>query len=168
MNQKRDNPGRQDAGRKTDQEAVKAFFLACQTARRITAGLPELPEGVVPRDVRIVETVHTLQAERGRVRIGDVSDAMGVTRPSVTSAIGKLAELGYLSKTPDAQDGRTVLVELTEQGENLYDVYLDRYYTWVAQRLASVDPTDLRAAARTVDEVAHLMEGARFEPGGAC
>ena len=145
-------------------DAVKAFFLSCHKAKQITTLLPELPKGVVARDVRIVDTIDRLQAQQGQVHISDVSTAMGVTRPSVTSAIARLETLGYVEKSPGGADGRTVCVSLTPSGREFAKVYIDCFYDWACAQLVDVSEQDLKTAERVIQTVHATMARGGFDP----
>ena len=145
-------------------DAIKAFFLSCHKAKHITTLLPELPRGVVARDVRIMDTIRRLQRQAGQVRISDVSTAMGVTRPSVTSAITRLESLGYVEKAPDEADGRAVHVSLTRAGCEFARVYIDCFYDWACGQLADVSEQDLKTAERVIQAVHDAMVRGGFDP----
>lgn len=140
-----------------DIETAKRFYEACRLARRITERLPELPEGITPRDVHIVEAIHQVSCERGQVCISDVSERMGVTRPGITGAITRLEASGIVWKRPHASDGRAVLVGLTPEGERLYHLYVELYFAWVAERLEEVSDGDVACVARTIEKAYAVM-----------
>lgn len=143
-------------------EAVKAFFLACHQAKRLASSLPDLPQGVVPRDVRIIDTIRQLSCTQDGVRVSDIGARMNATQPSIASAVTRLEKLGYVAKSHDGQDGRVVRVELTQAGHDLADRYIDCFYGWVCDQLADVDEQDLRTAARTIDAVHNVMSQVEF------
>lgn len=146
-------------------DAVKAFFLSCHEAKHITTLFPTLPEGMVVRDVRIIDTIDRLQKQAGRVRISDVSSSMGVTRPSVTNAITRLESLGYVEKSHDEADGRAVHVSLTQAGRDFEKVYVDRFYDWACDQLADVSERDFVIARRVIQAVHEVMAPGGFDPG---
>ena len=55
-----------------------------------------------------IETIHVLSKKSGVVRSVDVSEHMGVSKPSVSRAIGLLKEGGYVTM---ARDGALTLTE---------------------------------------------------------
>ena len=55
-----------------------------------------------------IETIHVLSKKGGVVRSVDVSEHMGVSKPSVSRAIGLLKEGGYVTM---ARDGALTLTE---------------------------------------------------------
>lgn len=145
-------------------DAVKAFFLSCHKAKAITTLLPVLPEGVVARDVRIIDTIRRLQKDRGQVHISDVSLSMGVTRPSITSAITRLESLGYVEKSHDESDGRAVCVSLTQAGRDFAKVYIDCFYDWACDQLVDVSEQDLKTAEQVIEAVHAAMVRNEFDP----
>ena len=146
-----------------DPNLVKRFFAACQEARRATELLPPLPAGMVPRHIFVLDTVHDLSETDGDVKVGDVSSALGVTKPSVTKLVSELEALGDLEKIPDARDRRVVRLRLTEQGQRHYDYYVRDYYAWLAQHFEAIDPDDLAVAASTIERAAGIMRNHREE-----
>ena len=57
-----------------------------------------------------LETMLMLQEERGYIRSIDVADHMGVTKPSVSYAVKRLRENGFITMDPDGP------LHLTETG----------------------------------------------------
>jgi DNA-binding MarR family transcriptional regulator len=54
--------------------------------------------------------------EQGRVRMGDLAQALGVTARNVTTIVDGLEREGLLARRPDPTDRRAILLELTEKG----------------------------------------------------
>ena len=54
-------------------------------------------------------------AEPGRVRMGDLSSALGVTARNITTIVDALEREGLLMRKPDPTDRRAILLELTER-----------------------------------------------------
>lgn len=68
-----------------------------------------------------IETIHVLSKKGGTVRSIDVSEYMGVSKPSVSRAIGLLREGGYVIM---ARDGA---LTLTEAGLAVADKIYERH-----------------------------------------
>ena len=64
--------------------ALKQLLDSCFTAKRVIETLPELPPGMKPRHIHVLEAVHALQEQNGACRVSDVSARLNVTLPSVT------------------------------------------------------------------------------------
>ncbi len=146
-----------------DAITVKDFVDSCHQAKRITELLPDLPSDVTSRSIHVVDAIHELSAS-GRVRVSDVSAYLDVTRPSITKAISDLASLGYIDKKPSETDGRTIYVELTPEGEGLWNKYIDEYYKHMATLLGDIPDQDVRNAIKTIEKVAGVFYEAAHKP----
>ncbi len=51
--------------------------------------------------------------------VSDLAEAMDIAAPSATVAINKLVKKGFLIKEKNEQDGRSVVVRLTREGEKI-------------------------------------------------
>ena len=58
--------------------------------------------------------------------LSEIADGLNIARPSATVAVNKLAKKGYVKKAACADDGRSVKVFLTREGQKI-DAY-HRYY----------------------------------------
>ena len=66
-----------------------------------------------------IETIHVLSKKSGVVRSVDVSEHMGVSKPSVSRAIGLLKEGGYVTM---ARDGALTLTLTYRPGTMPFDI----------------------------------------------
>lgn len=76
-------------------------------------------------------TLTTLRRS-GPCRLTDLAVAEGVSQPSMTALVARLADAGLVERAPDPADGRVVLSTLTPAGAEL----LDRRREVRADRLA--------------------------------
>jgi DNA-binding MarR family transcriptional regulator len=74
---------------------------------------PELRKLSIPRAALLAAVV---DAAPGRVRMGDLSSALGVTARNITTIVDALERDGVLVRRPDPTDRRAILLELTEKG----------------------------------------------------
>lgn len=131
-----------------DDTVIKAFFNSCRDAKKILELMPQLPQGLTPRHVQIIDTLHQLEQQGGPVKISDISDALQVTRPSITRLVAELAELGYIAKNASPTDGRVIIVSLTEAGTACYFIYVKRYHGWIGRQInGSLTEAELATAA---------------------
>lgn len=70
-----------------------------------------------------LEAIMMLREEKGYVRSVDIAARLGVTKPSVSFAMKKLRENGYI--TMDEEN----LITLTQQGEDIACRIFDRHKT---------------------------------------
>ncbi len=120
-------------------------------AKRIAETLPELPEGMKPRHIHVLDAVHEIRLRGGGCRVGDVSARLNITTPSVTKLVQELEARHLLEKYADTSDKRVALLKLTPEGEACVQRYvLDFHGRWT-QELADI--TD----SQTMDAI-HILE----------
>lgn len=66
-----------------------------------------------PNQAGILFTLHC----SGRLTQKELAERVGITPPSMTVALRKLTERGYVTREPDANDQRMMRIRLTSQGE---------------------------------------------------
>lgn len=91
-----------------------------------------------------ISEMHFLEAVgrsdgQGRT-ISDIAQRLGITLSSVTIAVNKLAQKGYVEKVKGETDGRTVFVKLTKKGRRVDAVH--QYFHENMVRNISSDFTD--------------------------
>ena len=96
-------------------------------------------------------------SERPR-RITELAAREGVTQPAITLLVNRLAERGWLKRTPDPLDGRAVLVELTPAGSALLDQVRAEFRALVREEMAMLDDDDIGALARAVEILDGMIE----------
>lgn len=147
-----------------DIELTKRFVDSFHEARRLTDMLLELPEGLTPRHIRVIDNIHALARQGRAVRVSDISDAMRSTRPSITRLVNDLQAKGIVKKTPDAEDKRVIRVELTHAGLEVYNIYCLRYHEWLAELLEPIPVEDAEAAIRAIHRASELMSANKSGP----
>ena len=150
-------------------QEVRNFLDACHEVSHIIATFPELPKGLSPRHIKALQAIHELQTEqdlpaganpptKSRVKISDVSDFLGGTRPSVTKLIRELESHGALTKTPDTRDKRIIWLQLTPLGEEYYDFYCLQYHNWLSKVLGEIPQEDFETTVRTIFRVQEILQ----------
>jgi DNA-binding MarR family transcriptional regulator len=99
-------------------EVAEALLLTTQalkaTGRTCTEECgPEMRSISLPRG-RVLMVMD--DAGEGRVRMGDLSAALGVTPRNVTTIVDGLEREGLIVRKPDPTDRRAILLELTAKG----------------------------------------------------
>jgi len=89
----------------------------------------------------------------GSGTIGRLSEHERVKPPSMNRTVNHLAQAGYVRRTPDAVDGRKVVVIPTDTGQALVAETRRRRDAWLHQRLRTLTP-EQRA---TLAEAASIM-----------
>lgn len=60
----------------------------------------------------------TLDAH-GPLSVGELAARLGVEQPTVTRTLGRIDDRGWVVRTPDPDDGRRVLLSLTDAGRDV-------------------------------------------------
>lgn len=150
-------------------QEVRNFLDACHEVSHIIAAFPELPKGLSPRHIKALQAIHELQTKqdlpaganppaKSRVKISDVSNFLGGTRPSVTKLIRELESHGALTKTPDTRDKRIIWLQLTPLGEEYYDFYCLQYHNWLSKVLGEIPQEDFETTVRTIFRVQEILQ----------
>ncbi len=77
---------------------------------------PGLSELSVPRARLLAAVVDAMEAGQERIRMGDLTAALGVTARNITTIVDGLEREGLLARKRDSTDRRAILLELTEKG----------------------------------------------------
>ena len=102
-----------------------------------------------------LEAILTLQQKNGQVRSVDVAQALGYSKPSVSIAMKKLREQGYV-RMDEAR-----LLTLTEQGEQVASAVYERHTTIKkALMLLGVEEAD---AAEEACKLEHAISDSTLE-----
>lgn len=127
-------------------DAWEALFRAqVSIFRDINA---EFPDG----DLTIVEydllfNLSRLPSRSARPR--DLNSVLLLSQPSISRLIDRLAERGFVTKTPDSADGRGIVVTLTDDGQRAFRRVAAVHSESIARRFGD---------ALTDDELRRLIE----------
>ena len=124
-------PSPMEEGREpTPVELAEALFAASHAFKQwgnlcFSQAGPGLRELSVPRG-RVLAAMADALPER--VRMGDLSAALGVTARNITTIVDGLEREGLLVRQPDPSDRRAILLELTAKGhEQIAQVFALQY-----------------------------------------
>ncbi|MET0734874.1 MAG: MarR family transcriptional regulator, partial [Microbacterium sp.] len=86
--------------------------------------------------------------------LGELADRERVSAPAMNRTVNCLQEPGYLTRSADENDGRKVVIALTDEGRAVVDETARRRDAWVEEALA-----DLSADERTtLAQAAEIMQ----------
>jgi DNA-binding MarR family transcriptional regulator len=97
-------------------------------------------------------------AREGPLTLGDIARRERIKKPSVTAAVDKLEQMGFLGRRRDASDGRVAWVALTDAGRRRVHARRANRTAWLASRFVDLDAKDLATLARASEIVDGLME----------
>lgn len=89
--------------------------------------------------------------EAGSATPSDLAALERVAAPSMTRTVRCLEDAGYVTRAHHPDDGRAVLVTLTDAGHEVIRETRRRRTVWLAQRLDSLTPDELETLAAASD-----------------
>ncbi len=111
-------------------------------ARRLRAERGD--HGLTLTQLACLATLH----RHGAMTPSDLAAHEKVQPPSMTRTVNGLAERGVVQRTPDPNDGRQVVVSLTDAGADLLATDRAQREQWLAQRLADLSADERETLAR--------------------
>ncbi|MBV9810954.1 MAG: MarR family transcriptional regulator [Solirubrobacterales bacterium] len=97
----------------------------------------------------------------GPRRITELAAEERVTQPAITLLVNRLAERGWVERTPDSSDRRAVLVSLTPSGDEAFERLRAEYRALLHEEMASLDDAEVETLAGAVEILDKLI--ARLE-----
>lgn len=99
-------------------------------------------------EMRAIECVGAGR-RRGRT-VTAISQELDITLPSVTAMMKRLEQKGYVTRQRGSEDGRQVLVQLTDAGTHAYIGYLYAQRKMIQAVRQSVETDDVNALLRSL------------------
>ena len=138
-------------------DKIKEVMDACYQAKRIRDMLPALPGGVTPSHIQYLDTISKLEKTEGKVKVSDISENLGLPRPSVTKTVKDMEKLGFVEKETTETDGRFVYIKTTRTGRDLVDKYVDEYFGNLSEDLGGITDEDADKMIEVVEKFYIVM-----------
>ena len=87
------------------------------------------------RQVLYMETIARLK----HPSFSELADELGITRPSVTTLVGKLIRTGFVQKVQDGEDRRSFHIVLTEKGRHFTEMHRKTHQQVVQSLIGRLD-----------------------------
>jgi DNA-binding MarR family transcriptional regulator len=94
----------------------------------------------------------------GPMTLGDLAAAERVQPPTITAAVGRLEAQGYVVRSPDEQDRRSVRVEVTSAGRKLLARNRSRKTAYLAKRLRALSPRERATLTEATEILDRLLD----------
>ncbi len=118
------------------------MWLARASAAISSAQSEQLrPLGLSPSAFNVLVSLHSAAGQTLEPR--QLAAQLMVSRPSITGLLDTLESKGLVVRRPHAEDGRRILVGLTEQAERLLRDHLSVHYTGLEKSFADLTPDEL-------------------------
>lgn len=141
------------------EDKIKKVMDACYLAKRVRDLMPKLPNGVTSSHIHYLDTIRNLESTMNCVRVSDISDELGLPRPSVTKTIKDMVTLGFVEKKAMQNDGRVVIIKTTKSGKQLVDKYVDEYFGELAPQLDDITDREADNMIETIEKLYKVMRG---------
>lgn len=102
-------------------------------------------------EMHLMEAVHKDGA--AGCTISEIAKELSLTLPSVTVAVNKLEKKGLIKKERAAEDGRSVLVTLTETGEKMERVHRHFHENMVKTISRDMDESEKNALIKGMEKL---------------
>ena len=142
-------------------DKIKKVMDACYQAKRVRDMLPALPGGITSSHIHYLDTLRKLEETLDKVKVSDMSDALGLPRPSVTKTVKDLENLGFVDKETTKEDGRLVYIKITGNGRKLVDKYVDRYFANLSKELSDITDQDADKMIEVIEKLYIVMSSRR-------
>lgn len=100
-------------------DIARQLYRSFDQFRRIMKGPPSFTNLKSSEMGLLMHIKHGAHADCDGVRVSELSSRMHVTSPSVTQLVTSLEERGYVTRTMDREDRRSVNVSITEKGNEV-------------------------------------------------
>jgi DNA-binding MarR family transcriptional regulator len=159
--------------RETDLSAA-LLDVTPKLLRRLRPEMP--PDGASPTDAGWREVValratpgqltllYTL-VERERCTMQELAEELAVAPSTATAMVKRLVAQGYIERSRDDADWRTVWVQPTESGKLAVDVYQQARLRSLHCRLKHLSDEERAAIQAALPALYHLIEGMKLEEG---
>jgi DNA-binding MarR family transcriptional regulator len=123
----------------------RAALLTRLLLRQVDAGLSRTELGLL----------RTLSD--GPQRITELAELEGLAQPTTTILIKQLEQEGLVQRERRSDDGRVVLVDLTEAGRDALDAYRERVREALGEYLAEISDEQVDQLAAATETLAQLV-----------
>ncbi|MGX9356649.1 MarR family winged helix-turn-helix transcriptional regulator [Roseobacteraceae bacterium S113] len=125
----------------------------------LVAGKQGAPaEGLIPFNPLYFNMLRILQAE-GHCRPSQLADVLSVPRTTISTAVTSLVKRGIILSEKDKDDGRAVVLSLTEQGSEVIAAIIRQDLRNAGAMLSALDGTEQKALLSALAKVSKHLSG---------
>ena len=118
------------------------------------ARISDRESGLTPERLSLL----SILAYAGPQTITDLAEQEMVSLPAITRIVNYLEELDYVQRDRDSEDGRVVLVSVTESGREILEEGRRRRVEHVADILSSMRRLELMVVSEATDLLDRIIE----------
>jgi DNA-binding MarR family transcriptional regulator len=147
--------------RELDAVVEKLFMLSPLLYRNVFGGSSQKPSinpiNVQPRALWML-------AKYGSLPTSEIGRRLGISSPNVTSLVDKLAEKGYVVRSPDSHDRRVVNVSITERGKQYFEEGRRSLKSVMRKNMAVLQPEEMAELSSALDVCQEMISKAGERP----
>jgi DNA-binding MarR family transcriptional regulator len=107
-----------------------------------------------PTQLTVMGSIH----RHGPLSLGDLSARERLSPPMISRVVASLEEEGVVERMFDASDRRVCLVRISDEGERWIEETRAERDAWLAQRLATLGPDELKALMAAAPLLQRLVD----------
>jgi DNA-binding MarR family transcriptional regulator len=134
-----------------------ASNLASRAALLVRLLVRQVPAGEISRTEAEVLVV----LREGPRRVTELAELVGLAQPTMTLLVKRLQARGWVSREGHPDDGRVVLVAITDDGRAAVETFRARFLTALRSDLEALSSRELAAlsrATRTLDSFVDVLQ----------
>ena len=136
-----------------DQDLASRLRLAItRTARRLRQ-----QQGDSSLSPTLIAALSTIE-RHGPLTPSELAQREHVQRPTVTRVVTRLAEAGFIERTPDERDRRVARLQVTGDGRKLLRAVRTRKTAYLAKRIDKLDPAEREMLQRAAEILERMLD----------
>ncbi|XQT35045.1 transcriptional regulator, MarR family [Thermotoga neapolitana DSM 4359] len=110
--------------------------------------------GITPAQFDILQKIYF----EGPKRPGELSLLLGVAKSTISGLVKRLETDGYLTRRPDAADGRAYLLAITRKGESVIEKVIERRESFIEKITSELGQEKAENILKILKELKDIME----------
>ncbi len=123
-------------------------------AKEIQATLPELPEGIKPSYLYVLNVIVN---SNGSLRIKDISEELGIASPNVTALVNEMEQQDLLKRQTLPEDKRVTYIFATDSGQQLLEIYYTNFHLNVVESI-DLKKKDIKKTIKTLSQLKDALQ----------
>ncbi len=155
-----------------DSSSTELFATLMRTGYVLRAELDRVVATSLGINEAMTNTLAVIEGADEPLTPGEISDRTLISSATMTSTLDRLERKGWLRRLPNPNDRRSVLVEISDEGQRLCDQFLPGIHAVEQAVMSELDPTEreqllellgklLAGAARVTNGEPMPLEGRR-------
>lgn len=142
------------------QSAARKFWIVFpMVMRTIFAESRKGNLNLAPNHFRVLSAISARNCN-----LSELAEHQNVSLPTMSATVQTLVERGWLERDRSADDRREITLRMTEEGRRVLAHEHRRLTEWIAAKMESLEPKDVKHVERALDILLGLFEKSQPEP----